>query len=75
MDIVLGWIEKFATGKRKKIFWATILIVLVLFWAIYPFFDASFFVHNRISQRIENLGKLAEIENVSIESSASLVAE
>ena len=75
MDIVLGWLKELATGRRKKVFWAMVIILAIVVWAVYPFMDASFFVHNRIARRIDNLGNLIAIEDISTQSSSALAAE
>lgn len=75
METILRWIEKFATGKNRKIFWITLFVVVVFVTIIYPFVDARFFMHKRIAQRIENLGALIEISDAPLDSNPILIEE
>lgn len=71
----LSWIEQIATGSKKGIFWAVMIVVLLAAYVFFPYIDAHFLVYNRIEQRIDNLGKLVDISGGSVESNDSLAAE
>lgn len=75
MDKVLGWIEKLATGKRSRTFWAVVLVLVVAIVMIYPYVDANFLCYDRIEKRLNNLEKLASISGQTIYENEDLKAE
>lgn len=74
-DKIVGWIEKIATGEKRRIFWALIILLLIVIYVAFPFIDAHFLIYNRIEQRIDNLSKLVSINGKPLETSESLTAE
>ena len=75
MDKVLGWIEKLATGKRSRTFWAVVLVLVVAIVMIYPYIDANFLCYDRIEKRLNNLEKLSSISGQTIYENEDLKAE
>ena len=75
MDKILGWIEKLATGKRSRTFWAVVLVLIVGVVMIYPYVDANFLCYDRIEKRLNNLEKLAIISGQTIYENEDLKAE
>jgi len=71
-DKIIGWIEKIATGEKRRIFWAMIILLLIVIYIAFPFIDAHFLIYNRIEQRIDNLSKLVSINGKPLENSESL---
>lgn len=74
-DKIAGWIEKIATGEKRRIFWAVTIILLIVIYIAFPLIDAHFLVYNRIEQRIDNLSKLVDISGETIDKSEALMAE
>ena len=74
-DKIAGWIEKLATGKKARFFWAMVIAVLVFLVASFPFIDATFFFYDRVELRINNLEKLVSISGSTVYDDAALQAE
>ena len=56
-------------------FWAIIIICIIIFVVIFPYIDANFFFYSRIEKRLDNLQKLQEINGLAIDESPDLKAE
>lgn len=74
-DAFFSWIDKVATGKKQKTFWAVAIALLVVVWIAYPQIDANILFYNRIEKRIDNLQKLVAIGGIPIEESPLLLEE
>lgn len=74
-DKFYDWLESFATGKAMRLFWIGIISILIIISLFIPYFDASFFAHNRISTRIENLQDLLLISDTPLASQPVLQKE
>ncbi len=72
---IAEWIEKIATGKKARVFWALVIILVILAVIAYPYLDANILFYNRIEKRVDNLQKLVSIIGVSIDDNQSLQAE
>lgn len=64
---ILDIFSKLATGKKSRIFWAIIIICLIVFVLIFPYIDANFLYYDRIEKRLDNLQKLQVIGGYSID--------
>lgn len=74
-DKIAEWVEKLATGKKARIFWATVIALLVILITVFPFIDANYFFYNRVETRINNLEKLVSISGLAVFDDPSLHAE
>ena len=74
-DKIAEWVEKLATGKKARIFWATIIALVIMLVILYPFIDANFFFYGRVETRIDNLEKLVSISGTPVTDDPSLHAE
>ena len=63
-DKIAEWIEKLATGKKARIFWAIVIALIVALFILFPFIDANLLFYNRIETRINNLEKLVSISGM-----------
>ena len=75
MQKILEWIDRFASGKHSKKFWAIVIILCVLVMIVYPYIDANYFYYNRIEKRIDILQSLVDLTGNPIENDESLKAE
>ncbi len=75
VDSIFSKLEKMATGKNYRIFWAVMIMILIILVTAFPKLDASIIFYNRIETRIENMQKLASIDGVSIVDDEALRAE
>ena len=74
-DKIAEWIEKLATGKKARAFWAIVIAILIIFGIAFPFIDANFFFYHRVETRIDNLEKLVTISGVTVAEEPTLYAE
>ena len=74
-DKIAEWIEKLATGKKARVFWAIVIAILIIFGIAFPFIDANFFFYHRVETRIDNLEKLVTISGVTVAEEPTLYAE
>ena len=74
-DKIAEWIEKLATGKKARIFWAIVIALIVALFILFPFIDANLLFYNRIETRINNLEKLVSISGMTVSEDPSLHAE
>lgn len=72
---IAEWIEKLATGKKARMFWAMVIVLLVILIISFPFIDATFLFYNRVETRIDNLEKLVSISGMSVSDNPALNAE
>lgn len=72
---IAGWLEQFATGRARRAFW--VLIVALLIWGClaFPFIDSTYFFHDRLETRIDNLTKMTSLSGKPIEESPELMSE
>lgn len=75
MEKILGWIEKLATGKKSRVFWAFVLVLAFIVVMAYPYIDANFLCYDRIEKRLSNLEKLVSISGQTIYENEALNAE
>ena len=45
-DKIAEWIEKLATGKKARIFWAIVIALIVALFILFPFIDANLLFAN-----------------------------
>ena len=74
-DKIAEWIEKLATGKKSRVFWAVVMIILIILIISFPFIDANLFFYHRAETRIDNLEKLVAISGVPDTDDLALYAE
>ena len=74
-DKIAEWIEKLATGKKARVFWAVVIAILIIFIIAFPFIDANLFFYHRVETRIDNLEKLVTISGVTVTDEPALYAE
>ena len=72
---IAEWIEKLATGKKARMFWAMVIVLLVILIISFPFIDSTFLFYNRVETRIDNLEKLVSISGMSVSDNPALNAE
>lgn len=72
---LLDWLQKIVTGPRSRLFWAFVIIALIIAVIVFPYIDANYLYYNRIEKRISNLQALVEISGSTIEESEALNAE
>ena len=75
MQKIFEWIEKFASGKYSKKFWALVIIIALILIIIYPYIDANYFYYNRIERRIEILQSLVDLTDLPMQNDERLMAE
>ena len=75
MDKVLEWIEKFATGKKRRVFWLIVVFLIFIIIILYPYIDANFLCYDRIEKRLNNLEKLVYISGETIYENEDLKTE
>ena len=72
---ILGWFEKIATGEKRRWFFASLIILLILGIIVFPYIDANFLYYNRIEKRIDNLTSLVSLTNTPLEKNEILYNE
>lgn len=72
---VLEWLHRIITGPQSRIFWAIVIIAIIIAVVVYPYVDANYLYYSRIEKRIDNLQDLVELSGSSIEESEELNAE
>lgn len=72
---VLDWLGKILTGPKSRIFWAIVIVALVIGIIVFPYIDANFLYYGRIEKRIDNLTSLVEVSGTSLEENEALYAE
>ncbi len=72
---IFDLISKIATGEKRRVFWATVIVVLIVFIIVFPYIDANFLYYSRMEKRLDNLSKLIEISGETINDSPELDAE
>lgn len=74
-DIFLGIVEIIKKAKNyKALAWIFIIIILLLI-IFYPIIDANFLYYKRVSNRIEILEKITDIEEERVKSNSKLKDE
>ena len=72
---IIALLEKMATGKKNRIFWAVVIMLAIISVMAYPRIDASLLFYNRIETRVENLQKLASVSGGTVSEDDALRAE
>lgn len=72
---IAGWVEQFATGRARRVFWLVIVALLIWGCLAFPFIDANYFFHGRLETRIDNLTKMTSLSGKPIEESPELMLE
>lgn len=75
MDKLWELLVNIVTGQRSRIFWAIVIVLVVLVIIVYPYIDANFLYYNRIEKRIDNLQKLVNLTGKPLEESKELNKE
>ena len=75
MDKLWELLVNIMTGRRSRIFWAIIIILVILVVIVYPYIDANFLYYDRIEKRIDNLQKLVDLTGKPLEDSDELKKE
>lgn len=72
---ILDWLGKIITGPKSRLFWAFVIVALVIGIIVFPYIDANFLYYDRIEKRIDNLTSLVELSGTSLEENEALYAE
>lgn len=72
---IFGWFEKIATGEKRRYFFATLIIIVILGIIVFPYIDANFLYYNRIEKRIDNLSNLVNLTDTPLEENVILYKE
>lgn len=75
MDKVWELLINVITGRRSRLFWAIVIVVVIFSVIIYPYIDANFLYYDRIERRIDNLQKLIELTGKPLEENEELNKE
>ncbi len=72
---LLEWVEKIATGEKRRWFFAALITIAILVIIVFPYIDANFLYYNRIEKRIDNLSDLVSLTNTPLEENEILYEE
>ena len=72
---LLEWFEKIVTGEKRRWFFASLIIIVILGIIIFPYIDANFLYYSRIEKRIENLTSLVSLIDTPLEENELLYEE
>ena len=72
---ILEWLHKIVTGPKSRVFWAIVILAVIIIVIIFPYVDANYLYYSRIEKRIDNLQDLVELSGSSIEDDEALNAE
>ena len=75
MDKLWELLVNVITGRRSRIFWAVVIVLVVFVVIVYPYIDANFLYYDRIEKRIDNLQKLVELTGTPLEENEELNKE
>ena len=75
MDKLLEVLVGVATGKGSRMFWAILIVLVIIVVIIYPYIDANILYYGRIEKRIDNLQKLVELTEKPLEENEELTEE
>ena len=63
---ILDWVEKIATGEKRRWFFAALIIIMVIGIIVFPYIDANFLYYNRIEKRIDILSNLVSLTDTPL---------
>ncbi len=75
MDKLWELLVNVITGRRSRVFWALVIVLVIFVVIVYPYIDANFLYYDRIEKRIDNLQKLVELTGTPLEENEELNEE
>ena len=72
---LIDLLEKIVTGPKSRIFWAFVIVALVVGIIIFPYIDANYLYYDRIERRINNLQALVDLTGIPLQENEDLYAE
>ena len=72
---ILSWFEKIVSGEKRRLFFAILIIVVLLGIVVFPYIDANFLYYDRIEKRIDNLSSLVSLSGEPLENNEILHEE
>lgn len=72
---LIDLLGKIVTGPKSRIFWAFVIVALVIGIIIFPYIDANFLYYDRIERRINNLQALVDLTGIPLQENEDLYAE
>lgn len=72
---ILSWFEKIVSGEKRRLFFAFLIIVVILGIVVFPYIDANFLYYDRIEKRIDNLSSLVSLSGEPLENNEILHEE
>lgn len=72
---LIDLLGKIVTGPKSRIFWAFVIVALVIGIIIFPYIDANYLYYDRIERRINNLQTLVDLTGIPLQENEDLYAE
>lgn len=72
---LIDLLGKIVTGPKSRIFWAFVIVALVIGIIIFPYIDANYLYYDRIERRINNLQTLVDLTGIPLQENKDLFAE
>lgn len=72
---LIDLLGKIVTGPKSRIFWAFVIVALVVGIIIFPYIDANYLYYDRIERRINNLQALVDLTEIPLQENEDLYAE
>jgi len=72
---LIDLLGKIVTGPKSRIFWAFVIVALVVGIIIFPYIDANYLYYDRIERRINNLQALVDLTGIPLQENEDLYAE
>lgn len=72
---LIDLLGKIVTGPKSRIFWAFVIVALVVGIIIFPYIDANYLYYDRIERRINNLQALVDLTGIPLQENEYLYAE
>ena len=72
---LIDLLGKIVTGPKSRIFWAFVIVALVVGIIIFPHIDANYLYYDRIERRINNLQALVDLTGIPLQENEDLYAE
>ena len=72
---ILGWLGEIISGPKRRIFWAFVIVALVIGVIVFPYIDANFLYYDRIEKRISNLQNMVALSGMPLAENEALNAE
>lgn len=72
---ILDWFERIITGSKSRVFWACMIVFLIIGVIAFPYIDANILYYRRIEKRINNLHSLVDLAGIPLQENEALNAE